>query len=54
MEIISERTCRLCLSQNGSLHLNIFSEMGLAMKMCDIIREHFKCEVIKILNKLIN
>lgn len=43
----SGRACRLCLSPNESLHLNLFSELGLEMKMCEIIREHFKCEVNK-------
>ncbi|XP_031627535.1 zinc finger protein 883-like isoform X2 [Contarinia nasturtii] len=38
-------SCRLCLSINNGNHLDLFSVNGMEMKMCDIIAEHFKCEV---------
>ncbi|XP_031629987.1 transcription factor grauzone-like [Contarinia nasturtii] len=38
-------SCRLCLTINNGNHLDIFSVNGMEMKMCEIIAEHFKCEV---------
>ncbi|XP_055317607.1 transcription factor grauzone-like [Sitodiplosis mosellana] len=40
-----EQCCRLCMSPNTDEHLNIFSDIGIEMKLGEIIGEHFKCEV---------
>ncbi|XP_055317616.1 zinc finger protein 28-like [Sitodiplosis mosellana] len=40
-----EQCCRLCMSPNTDEHLNIFSDIGIEMKLGEIISEHFKCEI---------
>lgn len=42
--------CRLCFSidNHSHNHMNIFSVIGMEMKMNEIICEHFKCEVNQI------
>ncbi|XP_031634974.1 zinc finger protein 91-like [Contarinia nasturtii] len=37
--------CRLCFSTDTDRHMNIFSDVGIQLKMSEIIGEHFKCEV---------
>lgn len=40
----TRNVCRLC-SMSGDDYIDIFSEIGINMKLRDIIAEHFKCEV---------
>lgn len=37
--------CRLCFSAENDQNLNIFSDIGIELRMSEIISEHFKCEV---------
>lgn len=45
--MLDSNSCRLCFSTNNDHHMNIFSVIGIEMKMSEIISEHFKCEVNK-------
>ncbi|XP_055317606.1 transcription factor grauzone-like [Sitodiplosis mosellana] len=40
-----EQCCRLCMSANTDEHLNIFSDIGIEMKLCEIISKYFDCEI---------
>lgn len=41
-------SCRLCFSSENGHRVNIFSDIGIDMKMSEIISEHFKCDVNKL------
>lgn len=40
-------SCRLCFSSDIFHQMEIFSNIGIELKMKEIISEHFKCEVNK-------
>lgn len=45
---MNNKSCRLCMStNNGTDYLNIFSVIGIEMRISEILSEHFKCEVNK-------
>lgn len=37
--------CRLCFSETNGLHMDLFSEIGVEIRMSEIVSEHFKCNV---------
>ncbi|XP_055317609.1 transcription factor grauzone-like isoform X2 [Sitodiplosis mosellana] len=43
-----EQCCRLCMSANTDEHLNIFSDIGIEMKLCEIISKYFDCEISEV------
>lgn len=50
VRMVMDKRCRLCMltsSSEGSSFFDIFSDIGIEMKMIEIIGEHFKCEVSK-------
>lgn len=46
-EMSNSNSCRLCFSTENEHYLSIFSDIGIEMKMNEIISEHFKCDVNK-------
>lgn len=42
--------CRLCFATDTDRRMNIFSDVGIQLKMSEIICEHFRCEVNKFIN----
>lgn len=44
---MDDRFCRLCSALSINPYLNIFGEIGIEMRMVEILSEHFKCDVNK-------
>lgn len=41
--------CRLCFSIGNDQKLNIFGDIGIELQMSQIIAEHFKCDVNRLI-----